>query len=267
MSAIVLDCETTGLGEFDRIVELCVVYFDDSFPPWVRRFDPGEHVPAEATEIHGISTQDLAGCDTFAAHAGTIKAMIESAEAVVGYNPSFDRGMIDGEVRRLPGERPIVWPILVDAKRLWDVYEPREKRDLTNAYRRFVSRDGFQGAHGALADSRATAAVLRAQMLEFGLVGTPWGEMDPERKLWWGPTSHVLSVDGHLVVNFGKSRGVRVVDVDVGYFRWVAERDFPRHVLMLALRVIRMSESPGYPRDLMSQELTFWAEKFEMEGK
>lgn len=266
MTAIVIDTETTGMGEFDRVIELAIIGVDDSENGWCRRFNPGIPIPLEATAVHGITDEDVAGESSFRDLADVVRAMIEGAEAVIGYNPTFDQGMIDGEMRRALAP-PIKWPPLIDAKRLWDVYEPREKRNLSNAYRRFVDRTGFEGAHGALADSRATFRVITALMREFELVGKPWTELDPERQLWWGPTHHVIKdpASGYLTVNFGKSRGQRVVDVDLGYWRWLAERDFPKHVLMLALHVIKLRET-RQATSLLQIEIDAWANEYAREN-
>lgn len=236
MTAIVLDTETTGLTSADRIIDLAISRFDGSADYYVR-LDPGIPIPPDVTMIHGIRDLDVFGAPPFAAHADEIRAMIEGAEVVIGYNPWFDQGMIDNEYLRLGQERPS-WPMLVCAKRLWDVYEPKEKRDLTNAYKRFVDKSGFP-AHDAREDVRATRAVIVSQIAEFGLHGKTWEEIDPERLSWWGPSSHITMIDNVLMMNFGKHRGRRVAEVDAGFWRWVIERDFPRHVLMLALEMQR----------------------------
>ncbi len=255
--AIVIDCETTGLSPKDcRVTEIAVVSFESGEVLLRTYLDPECHIPEKITELTGISNATVLHAPKFRDVAPALHELISHADAVLGWNPSFDRGMIDAEFERL-GDllTPPRWPILVDGKRIWDVFEPRELRHLMNGYKRFVDRAGFEGAHGALADTRAARDVIRAQIDLFGLRGKPWEEMDPERKLWFGSTPHILWVpndyaisgipgDKRLVVNFGKHRGTPVVDVDVGFWRWITEREFPEHVLMLSIKVLDHANKP-----------------------
>jgi len=262
MTAIVLDTETTGLDrEKDRVVELCVVDFKDDALIMLQRFNPGMSIPPEVTAIHGITDDDVADCPGFETVVESLKARIESAEAVIGYNVGFDQGMIDSEFSRA-GVR-VTWPTLVDPKRLWDVYEPREERHLQNAFRRFVDRKGFTNAHSAAADTRAVREVLINQIATFGLENIPWDALDPEKKFWWGPTSHVILHDsGELRLNFGKNRGKAVWDVDVGFWRWLTLKDFPNHLLLLALEVIQLENAaPDHRR----QRILDWAIRYKAE--
>lgn len=264
MPSIVLDTETTGLvASKSRITEIAVVRWEDGEVLLRTYLDPQCPIPEEITKITGITDETVRGQPLFASIAQGLRVLIESAEAAIGYNPSFDRGMIDAEYERLGQPLP-VWPILIDPRRLWDVYEPREERRLQNAFKRFVDRGGFAGWHGALADTNATRDVLKAQIDIFGLNDVKWDEMDPERKNWWGPSAHILweandhTVSGQsgsrrLVVNFGKNRGVPVVEVDAGFWRWVKDRDFDDHVLMLAIKLIDFSATPHL--------ITPWAEE------
>lgn len=242
MTAIVLDTETTGFDPaLDRVIELAILTWspDSKIAAetlFTSHFYPSRQLPDEIVKLTGITDAVLASAPLFVSRAAEIKNLIEQAEAVLGYNPQFDKSMIDGEIRRA-GLTAIRWPTLVCAKRLWDAHEPPPKRDLTGAFARFVDAGGFAGAHGALADTRATADVLRAQFALFSLYGTPWAELDPEQRLWWGPSHHVLVIDGVLIVNFGKHSARPVDEVDDGFWRWLQGKDFPGHVKELAARV------------------------------
>ncbi len=233
--AIVLDTETTGLSSHtDHVVEIAVVDFETGDVLLHTRLNPGRPIPAEATAIHGITDEMVKDCPVFADVAVSLAALISEAAAIAGYNPFYDRGMINGEFKRLPdASRPVVkWPIIICAKRVWDRHEP--KRNLTAAHKRFVDRAGFDGAHGALADTRATLDVLRAQIAEFGLEGKTWDEFDPDQKRWLGPTEHIVVENGVLLLGFGKHKGIPCHDVDLGYWRWIVNQDFPEHVKTIA---------------------------------
>jgi uncharacterized protein (DUF3820 family) len=64
----------------------------------------------------------------------------------------------------------------------------------------------------------------------------------------------VLLIDGQLIMNFGKWKGKPIVDVDVGMWRWITERDFPDHVLLLAIKMVDRV-----------QDIHSWAEKHAVE--
>ena len=256
MTARVIDVETTGTKETDRCVEISIIDLGGE-GVFTTLLDPEIMIPPEATDSHGITMTDVVGQPKFRDVAHEIRGLIESAEAMIGYCHDFDQGMVDAEFKRI-GSEPLRWPVLVDAKRLWDVYEPREKRSLTNAFKRFVNTEGFQGAHRSLNDCRATAAVLRAQLREFGLEGKPWITLDPDRAAWWGPTFHVLLKDGALLMNFGKNRGRRAADVDHGFWQWLIPRDFPEHVVRLAMEVCHLIEG-RYSTDAINERLVAWA--------
>lgn len=276
---VVLDVETTGTAVTDRIVEISLVWMTEVYdspggpplPDFTSLVDPGVMIPEEATAIHGIATSDVIGSPSFAQIAEGVRRIIEGSDVVVGYCHDFDRGMVDEEFRRAELS-PVVWPTLVDAKRLWDVYEPRVERTLTNAYKRFVDPAGFDGKHRSLHDARATASVLRAQLTEFGLMLpdgqmiTPWESLDPERASWWGPTHHVVRGPsredrGALKLNFGKHRGRRVSEVDSGFWRWLVSRDFPEHVVLLAHEAMRVASEHGMTPTRADTILLIWAER------
>lgn len=234
---IVIDTETTGFSpREDRIIEIAVLNYDDGEVLLHTHLNPGRPIPEKITEITGITDAMVIDAPIFSSIADQLMNLIATADAICGYNPWFDRGMISGEFARLNGEQPMLfkWPVMICAKRTWDIHEPREQRHLQNAYKRFVNPIGFEGAHGALADTRATREVLLSQINTFSLAGKTWEEFDPDQKRWIGPTDHLVAVDGVVMVNFGKYKGVNCHDIDVGYWRWVVKQDFPEHVKTVA---------------------------------
>lgn len=256
MSAIVLDTETTGLSkDNDHVLEVAIVWWRDD-KEFLQRFNPGRPIPPEVTKIHGITDEDVKDCPPFSAHADFLAHTIQDAEAVIGQNPFYDRDMLDGEFARIGIK--VRWPTLVCTKRTWDVYEPPNERHLMNNYKRFVDRKGFDNAHSAIADTRATKLVLQKQIEVFELQDKSWEDFDPERKLWWGPSHHILVVDQTLMMNFGKHRGKPVRDVDHGFWRWLLDRDFPKHLLFLALEATRHIEK-GVSKDVLDIQLFTWA--------
>lgn len=235
MTAITIDTETTGLSPHThRLVEIAIIDWDTGAELLHTRIDPQMPIPADATAIHHITDDMVIGAPKFVDIADRVTEIISGVQAVIGYNPWFDRGMISGEYRRLPSVRPPRWPVVICAKRQWDIHEPKEQRKLENAYKRFVDKNGFSGAHSAIADARATREVLISQIFTFGLEGKPWPEFDPDQKRWVGPSDHIIAVDGVLYVNFGQHSGKPAHEVEIGYWRWITTKDFPEHVKTIA---------------------------------
>lgn len=110
--AIVLDTETTGTGDADRLIELGMVSFaydrstGEVFGA-VDRFDaledPGMPIPPEATAVNGITDDMVAGCRIDDA---AVQAMVERADFVIAHNARFDRPVCE---RRFPFFKETAW--------------------------------------------------------------------------------------------------------------------------------------------------------------
>lgn len=98
----VFDVETTGLiAGRDRMVEIAVCHVDRRGPPRVvmaSMIQPD--IPISATEIHGLTSADLADAPRFADLANEIGEAL-AGRIVVGYNVSFDLGFLQDEWLRL----------------------------------------------------------------------------------------------------------------------------------------------------------------------
>ncbi|MEU6285011.1 3'-5' exonuclease [Streptomyces sp. NPDC047028] len=93
---LVLDTETTGLGEDARIVELAVlnsrgeVLLDTLL-------DPGVPVPGEAADIHGITTEALVGAPTFSDILVRLTGLLDGRRTLI-YNDVYDIGRLRHEL-------------------------------------------------------------------------------------------------------------------------------------------------------------------------
>lgn len=88
---IVIDIETTGIGEKHRIVELAGVKFSgkkiiDVFDTYV---DPGIPIPSYATAIHGIRNSDVADAPTIREIMPYFCKFLGNSD-IVGHNVRFD---------------------------------------------------------------------------------------------------------------------------------------------------------------------------------
>jgi DNA polymerase III subunit epsilon len=158
-----LDLETTGLRVgTDRVVELAVIRLTPTgdVTEKVRRFNPEMPIPPEATAVHGIRNEDVANEPPFSARARSLLELLDPCD-LAGFNlRSFDVPMLLAEFQR------VGLPFDVERRRIIDVqliFHREEPRDLSAAARFYLGRE-LEDAHSALADIRATAAVLTAQI-------------------------------------------------------------------------------------------------------
>lgn len=235
MTIVVLDVETTGKDRnTDQIVELCLQVGlgpDQRRTLW--RVRPSIAIHPEAQAVHGITAEDLKDSPPFALVAPAIVMDLAAAEVIVGYNVAFDLDVLQAELARA-GQPPLdlQGKHVVDVLRLWHHVEPRT---LAAAHEKFCG-ETMSNAHAATADVAATARVLAGMLDKFGLVGKPWPELAaiadpfPGREKWIGPSQHLQWTDAGAVFTFGRHKGKRIVQVDVGFLRWVQDKDFPPHV-------------------------------------
>ena len=80
---VFFDLETTGVDTAkDRIVEISMVKVmpDGEQIVKTRKLNPGIHIPAEATAIHGITDEDVRDCPTFAQVAKSLEQFIRGCD-------------------------------------------------------------------------------------------------------------------------------------------------------------------------------------------
>lgn len=135
-----LDTESSGVDiENDRIVSAALIRVGpDGAKPKTWLADPGIEIPAEATAIHGITTEHAR------AHGQAAKDVVEDVlyhlgEAVaagvpiVGHNVVYDLSIIDREARRhlgcgLEAAMPFLQARVIDTAVLDKVVLPRRRR-------------------------------------------------------------------------------------------------------------------------------------------
>ena len=229
---VFMDLETTGLNvSQDRIVELALIRVAPSgdVTEKVRRFNPGVPIPAEASAVHGITDADVADEPPFAARARSLARLLESCD-LGGFNlRRFDLPMLLAEFRRAGVPFQVGDRRIVDAQMIFHREEPR---DLSAAVRFYLGRE-MEDAHSALADIRATAAVLGAQLEHYphlprdiqGLSGY-CDEIQPfetELHRWFAESD-----EGDRIFRRGKHQGRSVGDVAreaPDYLEWMLGLD------------------------------------------
>ncbi len=160
---VFFDLETTGLStKDDRIIEMAILRVSPQGDVMerVRRFNPGIPIEPEATAVHGISDEDVAGEAPFSARAKSLFELMDPCD-LGGFNiRRFDLPMLIAEFKRADLAFDHQTRRVIDMQ---GIFHREEPRDLSAAARFYLDRE-HQEAHTALGDIRTTAAVLAAQI-------------------------------------------------------------------------------------------------------
>ena len=230
----VLDLETTGISpRADRIVEIAAVRItpDGKHQIYRRRVNPGIPIPAEATRIHGISDGDVADCPAFADIAEEVYAFLATCD-LAGYNVArFDVPMLIEEFIRAGIDFDADERRVVDVQTIFHKHEPR---DLTAALAYYCG-ELHVDAHGAEADTLATARVLEGQLGKYPDLPREVAALDqycnPRDPDWVDRQGRLKWRDGEIVLNFGRKKGTllrELVDNDPNFVKWMLRSDFPK---------------------------------------
>lgn len=147
----VVDCETTGLGKHDRVIELAIVTLDAKTLEVTDEFDTLLNPQRDVgkSSIHGITPSMVAAAPSIDEVIGAISKRLNGT-VLAAHNLSFDSRMIAAECRRLGAEfEPGVG---ICTLRL-------SGEKLANAAQRYGIP--LAGHHRALVDARACAELVR----------------------------------------------------------------------------------------------------------
>jgi DNA polymerase-3 subunit epsilon len=242
-----IDCETTGVDPYaDRIVEICLHRPGEL--DMALRINPGVPIPAEASEVHGITDEDVRDAPRFDEIALHVQELVTGA-VLVGYNcRRFDTVLIDAELQRAgqPGlERGPDGKICTPEIDLYALWQRHEERTLIGAAKRFAGVD-LENAHSAEADTLVLPQVLAGMVATFGLSGAGLDELcalciaegavDRDGKF-------LRREDGVIVYNFSQKKGTPVSE-DLGLLRWMLGKDFSRESKDIARALLAKAEQP-----------------------
>ncbi|MGE0802095.1 MAG: DNA polymerase III subunit epsilon [Lautropia sp.] len=164
MRQITLDTETTGLEHENghRIIEIgCVEVVDRRLTQRNLHFylNPERAIDARATEVHGMTLDDLRDKPRFAEVADTFLDFCRGAEIII-HNAGFDIGFLDAELARL-GKGPFrdCCAGIVDSLALAKEVFPGKRNNLDVLCERLMVPNAHRKVHGALLDAELLAEV------------------------------------------------------------------------------------------------------------
>ncbi|MCD6091512.1 MAG: ribonuclease H-like domain-containing protein [Bacteroidales bacterium] len=239
------DLETTGIKvATDRIVEISIVKIhpDGKKEIKTRRVNPGIHIPAETSAIHGIFDEDVKDEPTFKQLANGLHQFLINCD-LAGYNSNrFDIPLIVEEFLRADIDFDIEGRQLVDVQ---NIFHKMEQRTLVAAYKYYCGKS-LENAHSAEADTLATYEVLLAQLDRYkgvdfkdkaGNISQPVVN-DVKALAKFSQVNRNVDLIGFIIyndkdqeiINFGKHKGKLVSEVfkkESSYYDWMMKGDFP----------------------------------------
>ncbi|MCR9164466.1 MAG: exonuclease domain-containing protein [Nannocystaceae bacterium] len=243
---VFFDVEATGVDPAnDRIVELSILRVGSEGVEPIRtwRVKPGIRIPVEATEIHGISNEDVDAAPTFEQIADEVLALIDDCDLGGFAIGRFDVRIVQSELVRAGRAFDVTTRRVLDAQ---VIYHRREPRNLAAALQFYRGKE-LEGAHGAAADTVASLEVFAGQLERYADLSLDVDALhelsashndaycDQSRRFQWR--------DNEPVFNFGRLRGRSL--------RWVASDPTERRYLRVFLEGRFEDDAKAIVRDAL----------------
>jgi DNA polymerase-3 subunit epsilon len=163
MRRIVVDTETTGLEptEGHRIIELACLELHDRRPTgrhFHRYVNPEREIDFAASQVHGLTREDLADKPRFGDIADEFLAFVEGAELLI-HNAPFDVAFLNAELERLGRPRVDSVCSVSDTLAMAREMHPGKKNSLDALCERYAIDHSKRTLHGALLDAQLLADV------------------------------------------------------------------------------------------------------------
>ncbi len=246
---VVLDLETTGLSVTKcKIIQIALLkIFADGRPNELKTkyINPECPIPAEVTEITGITNEMVMNEKPFKTYAKGVLSFVGDADIVTFNGNRFDIPIFMEHMYAAGLELDMTNRKAIDVKR---IFHRMERRDLKAAYKFYTGKD-MEGAHDAGNDCMATAAVLESMLDKYENVDF----VDKHDEIIKAPIKNDMQAlheftkdfdeidfmgtmkydkNGVPVFNFGKYQGMPVATSLIGdlkYYDWIMNKgDFTR---------------------------------------
>jgi DNA polymerase III subunit epsilon len=242
---VFFDLETTGVNtQTDRIVEFAAIRKEPDGTTtevsWL--INPCMPIPKESSAIHGITDDMVQKEKTLGERSAELSTLFNGAD-IGGYNVAqFDLPVLRAECERIGLSVDFSHARIVDPMIIFKIKEPRT---LAAAHEMYCGTP-MEHAHEALADIRATVAVLDGQFSRYADLPRDTDGLHafcfPRHENAYDPESKIISDNGVLRINFGKNKGKALADLattDPGYLQWVLKGDFSDMVKDAVRSVLR----------------------------
>lgn len=224
---VFFDLETTWVStSSDRIVQFAGIKImpDESRITKQYLINPTIHIPAWASQVHGITDDMVADQPTFSQVSDELYTWMSGCD-LAGYNSNnFDIPLLCEEFGRCEIIRPAKSIHLID---VLQIERAVNSHKLSETYRRYTGKE-LEWAHDAMADTQATLDIYMKQIHKLPDLNTVeaidnWTQSDRKR---YDIAGKMYMVDDMIYWSFGKYRG-RPVHEDLSYCQWVMGWEFP----------------------------------------
>lgn len=239
MRLVALDLETTSVDTHTaEVVQCALVLREDDQPreSWSKYYRPRCAIPADASAVHGIYDELVAGCYHFSEDTEHISALVRGRTLVTFNGNAFDLP-IATRILGLPFDDPHidvyrVWlaareHALVSPRNLDAPHAGRYTGALGSSFAWLYQEEPTK-EHDAAADCHMTLDVCEALLDHYGAdqclawsSGPLPGYVDYGSKIRWRGDAAVLT--------FGKHKGIQlraIARADRNYLMWILRADF-----------------------------------------
>jgi DNA polymerase-3 subunit epsilon len=265
---VFFDLETTGINiATDKIVEISILKVfpngNKESKTWL--VNPEMEIPKEASDIHGITNEQVVTEPTFKELAPQVSALIAGCD-LAGFNSNrFDIPLLAEELMRADIDFDMKDRKAIDVQ---VIFHKKEQRTLSAGYQFYCGKE-LEGAHGAEADTNATYEILLAQLDKYEDIGDTVAALSDF-------STHAKRADfaGFILFNdadqeifsFGKYKGRTVEEVlkeNPGYNAWIQNADFPLYTKKVLQEI---KERMSAPKDTMTdvEKLSALQQKFNL---
>ena len=168
MRQVVLDTETTGLEPQGghRIIEIGCVEISHrrlTGRHYQQFLDPKREVDEGASEVHGLTSKDLAGRPEFVGVVDNFMEFVSGAELII-HNAPFDLGFINMELERIDSKWGAIenYCSVLDTLNHARKLHPGQRNSLDALCKRYDVANSHRELHGALLDAELLAEVYLA---------------------------------------------------------------------------------------------------------
>jgi len=226
---VFFDLETTGVDvENDRIVEIAIlkVFPDGSKENKTKLINPTIPIPAGASEVHGITDEEVKDKSTFKQVAKSIFEYIEGCD-LCGFNSNkFDVPLLFNEFVRAGIYLDYSSINLID---VGNIFKINEQRTLSAGYKFYCGKD-LDDAHSAEVDINATYEIFVAQLEKYSELPQNLKDL----AIYSNYGNEILDLsgkftkddEGNIILTFGKHRGKKASD-HLDFLQWMLKASFP----------------------------------------
>jgi DNA polymerase-3 subunit epsilon len=233
---IVFDVETTGLADPIRIIQIATIKYlpDGEVEEKIRLINPERPIEPEAIALHGITDEMVAVEKPFLIYARSMATYFAGCDLC-----GFNSRRYDFRVLREEFNRANISPDFSGVRHIdvMSIYHHFFPRDLSAAHREYCGAE-MEGAHDAMGDAKATAAILLAQIErhelpnDVGALSEFMGRVAParDRSAFAG---RLREDNGQMAIAFGKHSGralTWMAENERGYLEWILGADFEEEI-------------------------------------